>query len=173
MYPYSYILFLSYFHGNRDYFECHEVLEDYWKSPEGHSERIWVGLIQTAVGFYHYRRENLTGAKKMFEKSINTLKLEQDAIKKLGLDAERYFNLLDVQIKKIERNDPYESVNLPIVDHELLAECKKVCREHNWTFAEAAALPPAEIIHKHKMRDRTEVEESRKEAIKRKRKRSF
>ncbi|MET3696171.1 hypothetical protein SAMN05877753_102296 [Bacillus oleivorans] len=173
MYPYSYILFLSYFHGNRDYFECHEVLEEYWKSPEGNSERIWVGLIQTAVGFYHYRRGNLTGAKKMFKKSKNTLTSEQSALEKLGLDAKLYFKLLNEQIKKIENNQPYKSVNLPILDKKLLIECIEVCKEHSWTFGSAEAFPSADIIHKHKMRDRTEVEESRKEAIRKKRKSSF
>ena len=31
VYPEAYIEYLMYFHGNRDYFECHEVLEEYWK----------------------------------------------------------------------------------------------------------------------------------------------
>ena len=170
MYPSSYILFLSYFHGNRDYFECHEVLEEYWKSPEGNSEKIWVGLIQTAVGFYHYRRGNLTGAKKMFNKSKQTLLPEMSSLETLGLDAEHYFKLLDEQIKKIENNLPYESVNLPIQDKTLLTACKKVCEQNHWTFGAASVLPPAEIIHKHKLRDRSDVEESRKKAIKQKRK---
>ncbi|MEH7501602.1 DUF309 domain-containing protein, partial [Neobacillus drentensis] len=29
MYPTEYIQFLAHFHGDRDYFECHELLEDY------------------------------------------------------------------------------------------------------------------------------------------------
>ena len=30
-YPEAYTDYLCYFHGARDYFECHEVMEEYWK----------------------------------------------------------------------------------------------------------------------------------------------
>ena len=35
MHPYHHPLFVNfivYFNSNQDYFECHEVLEEYWKS---------------------------------------------------------------------------------------------------------------------------------------------
>lgn len=36
MYPTEYIQFLIHFHGDYDYFECHEILEGYWKTkPRG------------------------------------------------------------------------------------------------------------------------------------------
>ena len=36
MYPTEYIQFLIHFHGDYDYFECHEILEEYWKTkPRG------------------------------------------------------------------------------------------------------------------------------------------
>lgn len=31
MYPEAYIEYLAEFHGSRDYFECHELLEEHWK----------------------------------------------------------------------------------------------------------------------------------------------
>lgn len=31
MYPAEYLEYLVYFHADRDYFECHEILEEYWK----------------------------------------------------------------------------------------------------------------------------------------------
>lgn len=31
MYPPEYIEFLYHFHCDRDYFECHEILEELWK----------------------------------------------------------------------------------------------------------------------------------------------
>lgn len=49
-YPQAYIEYLEYYHGARDYFECHEVLEEYWKeNPSSPLSAAWVGLIQLAV----------------------------------------------------------------------------------------------------------------------------
>ncbi|WP_205628902.1 DUF309 domain-containing protein, partial [Acinetobacter baumannii] len=51
LYPEALIDYLVYFHADRDFFECHEVLEDYWKSlPKEERSLFWVGLIQIAVG---------------------------------------------------------------------------------------------------------------------------
>ncbi|WP_460291943.1 DUF309 domain-containing protein, partial [Bacillus cereus] len=39
MYPTEYIQFLIHFHGDYDYFECHEILEEYWKTkPRGNRD---------------------------------------------------------------------------------------------------------------------------------------
>lgn len=53
MYPKAYIEYLVHFHSDRDYFECHEILEEHWKQ-DGRNKG-WLVLIQTAVAFYHYR----------------------------------------------------------------------------------------------------------------------
>lgn len=50
LYPKAYIDYLVYFHGLRDYFECHEVLEEHWKKDDkAERKKYWVGLIQIAV----------------------------------------------------------------------------------------------------------------------------
>ncbi|GAA0346999.1 DUF309 domain-containing protein [Bacillus carboniphilus] len=169
MYPQSYILFLSYFHGNRDYFECHEVLEEYWKSKDGNKDPVWVGLIQTAVGFYHYRRGNLTGAAKVLRKSRKILKEQSHSVQKLGLDIELYLKLLSKEIERVEQCLPYSSVDLPIIDPILLSECEKECEQHDWIFGNKEVVDKY-LIHKHKLRDRTEVIEARNDSIKRKNK---
>ena len=44
MYPTEYIQFLIHFHGDYDYFECHEILEEYWKTkPRGNRDHYLVG----------------------------------------------------------------------------------------------------------------------------------
>ncbi len=57
MYAKAYIEYLAHFHGTRDYFECHEVLEEHWKAvdPKNRSS-VWVLLIQIAVSMYHARQ---------------------------------------------------------------------------------------------------------------------
>ena len=34
MYSQAYIDYLVHFHGDRDYFECHELLEEHWKKTK-------------------------------------------------------------------------------------------------------------------------------------------
>ncbi len=64
MYPKAYIDYLVEFHATRDYFECHEILEEYWKEdPPKKRKRYWVGFIQLAVALYHHRRQNTAGQK--------------------------------------------------------------------------------------------------------------
>ncbi len=74
MYPTEYIQFLIHFHGDYDYFECHEILEEYWKTkPRGNRDDYLVGLIQVAVSLYHQRRTNWNGATKMMKSAITIL----------------------------------------------------------------------------------------------------
>ena len=35
-----FVKFIVYFNKNQDFFECHEVLEDYWKSLPGEQRNI-------------------------------------------------------------------------------------------------------------------------------------
>ncbi|WJH34118.1 DUF309 domain-containing protein [Paenibacillus sp. CC-CFT747] len=85
-YPEEYRAYLVYFHAERDYFECHEILEEYWKSnPQDPLAPAWVGLIQLAVGLYHERRSNTSGALKMLNGANS--RLTEDALEKLGIEA--------------------------------------------------------------------------------------
>jgi predicted metal-dependent hydrolase len=53
--------------NRRDFFEAHEVWEDLWLSPEVGADRRFVqGLIQAAVGLFHFGENNLRGAKKLY-----------------------------------------------------------------------------------------------------------
>lgn len=124
-YPEPYIDFLYHFHIERDYFECHEVLEEYWKKTGMERDSIWVCLIQVAVCFYHYRRENLRGAAKLLDKVLSKLPNKKEEIIALGI----HFDLLLLQLKickdKIHNRIPYESISIPIIDHELCSLYKQ------------------------------------------------
>src|SRR5262245_9923304 len=53
--------------NRRDFFEAHEVWESLWLSPDvGVDRRFVQGLIQAAVGLYHFATGNLRGAKKLY-----------------------------------------------------------------------------------------------------------
>jgi hypothetical protein len=52
-----------------DYFEAHEVWEDLWAESHGDDRRFVQGLIQAAVGLFHFGNGNLGGAAKLYRSS--------------------------------------------------------------------------------------------------------
>jgi hypothetical protein len=52
-----------------DYFEAHEVWEDLWSESYGDERRFVQGLIQAAVGLFHFGGGNLGGAVKLYRTS--------------------------------------------------------------------------------------------------------
>jgi hypothetical protein len=85
-YPRLYVEFLHYFNVERDYYECHEVLEELWLE-EGR-DLFWQGLLQVAVGFHHFRNGNLGGARKLFAAAMEKLR-EYDEPVRMGIDLDQ------------------------------------------------------------------------------------
>jgi len=71
MYDPLYIQFLIHFNWNRDYYECHEVMEELWLE-EGRYP-LYQGLLQIAVGLYHFENGNVQGSRKLFTAGIEKL----------------------------------------------------------------------------------------------------
>ncbi|MFH5184645.1 DUF309 domain-containing protein [Paenibacillus sp. TAB 01] len=116
LYPKAYIDYLMYFHAERDFFECHEVMEEYWKEhPEDPLSSNYVGLIQIAVSMYHHRRGNLKGAVKMLMQALHNL--TDAGMLRLGLDP--------VQLRKMlnERLEALHTPGIPYSDFEP-ADCR-------------------------------------------------
>jgi uncharacterized protein len=169
-YPQAYLQYLVHFHGNRDYFECHEVLEEYWKEVDpGNRSSHWVGLIQIAVGLYHYRRNNVNGARRMLSKSLINLKANQAALDELGLDHSSLIRTLYKTIKNIEEQVPYKSLDLPIKDPVLLIKAEDLCRKEGFKWCTPSDLSNEQLIHRHSLRDRTPVIDERLKALNKKR----
>jgi uncharacterized protein len=171
-YPGPYIHFLIHFHGDRDYFECHEILEEHWKDTESAQRNsVWVGLIQVAVSLYHYRRENLSGAKRTINKAITILSMHQLKIEELGLDYPLLIELLTSVRSNMNDNRPYTSLTLPIKDETLLNKCKQLCNKKGFKWCLNSNLSNASLIHKHKMRDRSKIIDNRYQSLLHKKKR--
>ena len=64
-----YVKFFALF-NERDFYECHEVLEDLWMETADGNRLYYQGLIQTATAFYHLENGNLAGARKLFESGL-------------------------------------------------------------------------------------------------------
>lgn len=169
MYPKEYIQFLVHFNGDRDYFECHEILEEYWKSSgDMKKDSIWVGFILLAVSRYHHRRRNFNGAKRTLEKAASILSLHEKEIAILGLDMQVLFSLISKLLAAINKEENYQSINLPVTDPILLAACLKECNFRGFLWGEVSNLNNEPLVHRHKLRDRTSVIKERMEAIKNK-----
>jgi uncharacterized protein len=158
LYPHEYIQYLIYFHGNRDYFECHEVLEEYWKKADPRNkDSIWVGLILLAVSTYHHRRNNFKGAKRTLEKAMHIFISQIPSVTKLGLHAEILQETLAERLKKIETGQAYSSFNLPISDPGLLETCISACKQIGFQWEKESDTTNDSLIHRHKLRDRSDV----------------
>ena len=61
--------------NNAHYFECHDILEDYWYECGKGEKDFYQGLLHYAVAFHHLiDKNNPEGAKLQFKKCIKRLK---------------------------------------------------------------------------------------------------
>ncbi|WP_050615608.1 DUF309 domain-containing protein [Bacillus testis] len=149
-YPEAYIAYLIEFHATRDYFECHELLEDYWKEQEpGQRQSIWVVLIQIAVGCYHYRRNNLAGAKKMLEKAeANLQAVDREKLRVIGMGEEGLLELIQSQHQRVLDGKLYAPFALPLNDQELITHCREACNRLGLVWNNSLPVPE-EIKNRH------------------------
>lgn len=123
-----YVQFLVYFNIRRDYFECHEVMEELWLE-EGRSP-LYQGLLQIAVGLYHHQNGNISGSRKLFQAGID--KLEAYPPEVLGIDLESLLTDARQYVRRLENweQSPFDYYDLDIVllDPQLIEEMNHVDR---------------------------------------------
>lgn len=59
--------------NNRQFFECHEVLEEEWTPERGPRRLFLQSLVHLAVGLYHSQRGNSEGASRQLRKGLRKL----------------------------------------------------------------------------------------------------
>lgn len=161
-YPKPYVSYLVYFHGNRDYFECHEILEEYWKevAPRNRNSH-WVGLIQIAVALYHERRGNRRGAIRTITKATSNLRNNRNELNLLKIDVDELLILLKQTRERMIAGLPYKSINLPLSDEHLIKQCIDECNQLGLIWCSDNPLDNLHIINKHLSRDRSEIIQER------------
>ncbi|SMO73027.1 DUF309 domain-containing protein [Melghirimyces algeriensis] len=114
-----FIQFLRYFNVDRDYYECHEVLEELWME-EGR-EPLIQGILQVAVGLYHYHQENMNGARKLFRAALD--KLRSYPGDSMGIDLTALMSDVEIRLQRLERMEgqavAFDDPKIRILDHEL------------------------------------------------------
>ncbi|MEK8126316.1 DUF309 domain-containing protein [Paenibacillus filicis] len=124
-----YVLFVYYFNIERDYFECHEVMEELWLE-EGRNT-LYQGLLQVAVGLYHYRNGNTGGAVKLLTAALEKLDREPPIV--LGIDLGRLREESRSYLDKLARlpDEPFAFYDLTIrVLDSALEERMEIFRLH-------------------------------------------
>ena len=76
-----------------DYFEAHEVWEDLWAESHGDERRFYQGLIQAAVGLFHFGNGNLGGATKLYRSSHDYMRPCGSPF--LGLDVDAFWRRME------------------------------------------------------------------------------
>jgi predicted metal-dependent hydrolase len=114
-----YVEFVYYFNIMRDYFECHEVMEELWLE-EGRSPLLQ-GLLQVAVGLYHHANGNVSGAVKLLTAALEKLATYPPQV--LGIDLDKLRQDSADYLAKLHRIeeapfDPYD-LDLVILDPRL------------------------------------------------------
>ncbi len=104
-----YLKFFDLF-NERDFYECHEVLEDLWMETFASERPYYQGLIQTATAFYHLENGNLAGARKLFATGLQYLKPFPDLY--LGFDLGTYRRTCADWLERVNRKVRGEEADL-------------------------------------------------------------
>ncbi|PIC65509.1 hypothetical protein CSV79_00065 [Sporosarcina sp. P13] len=156
MHPYyhpHFLHFIVYFNDNQDYFECHEVLEEYWKGQQDFSkEHPLTGYILMATGLYHWRRGNIKGATRTLRNALCRFQqmpaIYSDYKKEVAVD--QVIQQLEKSLDRIESGECFTAFPLPI----------STALQHAAENEQPMQLLPknsAAVIHKHMQRDRSDI----------------
>ena len=104
--------------NEKDYFECHEVIEELWlETPSDDKHRdLYKGVIQAAAAIYQFDRGILSGALGLYKTAVGYL--EPYGPKALGLNIEKMVRDLKRCFKELETWDGKS----------------KIMREKGWTL---------------------------------------
>jgi predicted metal-dependent hydrolase len=81
------------FFNQHDFFEAHEVWEALWMDCAGPERRFYQGLIQAAVGLFHFGNGNVRGAAKLYHTS--RAYMEPYGSPYLGLDSAAFWRQME------------------------------------------------------------------------------
>ena len=151
------IEFFYQFHRHQHYFLCHDILEDAWKEQPSYSKQdAIVSLILFTTASYHHRRHNYKGALKSYKKALVTI-CNAVETHQLPLNIEAYQQLIEEKIYQVTKQHEFIPIYLPMTSEAELI----VKRFNSDYFFEPETLTDDYIIHHHKLRDRSAVNQAR------------
>lgn len=159
--PY-FVKFIIYFNENQDFFECHEVLEDYWNSfPNRSKEHPITAYILLSTGLYHWRRGNNIGALRTLEKANEKMKkmIQEYPEFTQGINFIKMLHDLDESIKQIKAEQSFSSFSIEVTSTTI--KTKKTAIKKS---LELLPFGSDAVIHKHRLRDRSHIQRQPRKA---------
>ncbi|QTD42218.1 DUF309 domain-containing protein [Sporosarcina sp. Te-1] len=155
MHPYHHPLFIHfivYFNRNQDYFECHEVLEEYWKSiPGSNKKHPLTAFILLATGLYHWRRGNFNGGRRTLSKAEKQF-IDFQPLYRQEIDFEQLLLDLKMAIESVDAKKSFRSFTILLSSDRLLGYVTEAADQ-----MDLLPLGSDAVIHKHMLRDRTDI----------------
>jgi predicted metal-dependent hydrolase len=104
--------------NRREWFECHETVEDLWIGEVGEVRNFYQGLIQIAVALHHWRNGNFGGAVSLLKGGAGYLRTVADSCQWVDVaalidDSNRMRAALEELGK--ERMDSLDPALLPLI----------------------------------------------------------
>jgi uncharacterized protein len=153
-----FVQFMVYFNDNQDYFECHEVLEEYWKSlPDSDKEHPLTAYILLATGMYHWRRGNLAGAIRTLRKSEKKFPAFLAYLSE-EIDLQQLIANVRQTVDLVEKELPFQAFPIIITSPILQARIEQAQQSMKLLPFGSKA-----VIHKHMLRDRSDILRERDE----------
>lgn len=151
-----FLQFILYFNEQQDYFECHEVLEEYWKNvapnDKSHALTAWILL---STGMYHWRRGNFIGAERSLLNAQKRFDLHPESVFYQGIQIDELLTKLKNSIELIKKKKEFKPFTISIISDDL--------KQHVQNQQMPIPLLGEELIHKHMRRDRSEILKAREE----------
>jgi predicted metal-dependent hydrolase len=97
--------------NGRQFFACHETLETFWRTQPMPEREFTQGIIQSAVAFYHLKRNNFTGAIKLLKRALP--RLQKFAPVCMGLEVLTLTDSLTTILQLLEQGEITEYAKLP------------------------------------------------------------
>ena len=60
--------------NQREWYECHETVEELWMGARGEVRHLYQGIIQISVALHHWRNGNFVGAVSLLESGADYLR---------------------------------------------------------------------------------------------------
>lgn len=156
----SFVQFIKEFNESHDYFECHEVLEDYWKEVAPRQKKhALTALILLSTAMYHWRRGNLPGASKTMNTSLQRLHETSNFSIFEMINVEKLKQDMIISFQNIQDSQKFSPFQIQVMDSNLLSLVDSLEIE----ISEDVQF----LMHKHMLRDRSEILEEREKQKKR------
>ncbi len=96
----------------REFYQCHETLEELWRVYDRPERECIQGIIQIAVGYYHHLRGNRVGALKLLHRGLSRVQMFQPTC--LGVDTTALALAVGEDLQQLENAPSDQSCSLNI-----------------------------------------------------------